>query len=78
MARRLPPSSLEPINADVERAGLTAEALKADVESVLQEARLVGHTRTGLFADVPGSPMLHVDEEDTGLTENVEGGPLVA
>lgn len=52
---------VEPINADAERAGLTGEALKADVESVLQQARLAIHTRTALFTDVPGTPMLHVD-----------------
>jgi hypothetical protein len=52
---------VEPINADAERDGLTRDALEAAAASVLREAGMASYTQTGVIADVPGSPVLHVD-----------------
>jgi hypothetical protein len=52
---------VEPINADAERDGLTRDALQADAESVLRGAGMIPYTQTTLVADIPGTPVLHVD-----------------
>jgi hypothetical protein len=52
---------VEPINADAEQDGLAAADVQADVESVLRGGGMTVHTPTRLFAEVPGSPVLHVD-----------------
>jgi hypothetical protein len=52
---------VEPINADAEQDGLVSADVRADVESVLRGAGMGVHTPSRLFADVPGTPVLHVD-----------------
>jgi hypothetical protein len=52
---------VEPLNADAERDGLTRDALQEDAEAALRQAGMAVYTRTALFADVPGTPVLHVD-----------------
>lgn len=52
---------VEPLNADAERDGLTRDALQADVETALREAGMAAYTQTVLVAQVPGTPVLHVD-----------------
>ncbi len=52
---------VEPVNADAERDGLIRYELKADVEARLREAGVAVVDQTRLFADVPGTPVLHLD-----------------
>lgn len=52
---------VEPINADAERDGLARDALERDVEAVLRRAGMASYTQTAVIAEVPGSPVLHVD-----------------
>jgi hypothetical protein len=52
---------VEAINTDAERDGLRSADLQADVESVLREGGLAVHTQPGVFAGVPGTPVLHLD-----------------
>jgi hypothetical protein len=52
---------VEPVNADAERDGLTRAALQAGVEAALLDAGISVFTQTQLFAEVPGTPVLHVD-----------------
>ena len=52
---------VEPLNADAERDGLTRGALQADAASVLRAAGMASYTQAGVIADVPGTPVLHVD-----------------
>jgi hypothetical protein len=52
---------VEPINTDAEQDGLAAADVRADVESVLRDGGLAVHALPRLFADVPGTPVLHVD-----------------
>jgi hypothetical protein len=52
---------VEPINADAEADGLVSAEVQADVHSVLRGAGIEVHTPTRLFAEVTGTPVLHVD-----------------
>jgi len=52
---------VEPVNVDAERDGLSRDGLRTDVESALREAGMTVVTQAALFADVPGTPVLHVD-----------------
>lgn len=52
---------VEPLNADAEREGLSAEALRADVEIALGRAGLGTVGLAELVASVPGMPVLRVD-----------------
>jgi hypothetical protein len=52
---------VEPVNADAEAAGLRHADLLAQTESALREAGFRVLTPTALFADAPGTPVLHVD-----------------
>lgn len=52
---------VEPINADAEGDGFLRADVQAHAESILREAGMRVHTQSGLFADVPGTPVLHVD-----------------
>lgn len=52
---------VEPVNADAERDGLIRSELAAEVEGLLRGAGLAVVGQTKLFADVPGTPVLHLD-----------------
>ena len=52
---------VEPLDADAERRGLTADDLRADVESKLAAAGLTIVPPTELFNDTLGFPSLHLD-----------------
>jgi hypothetical protein len=58
---------VEPVNADAEGDGLTRVLLLSEVESRLREAGIGAVTSTGLGADVPGDPVLHLDVMTVGL-----------
>lgn len=53
--------AVEPVNEDVERDGLRQAALAAVAEAALRSHGLRIVDATKLFADVPGTPVLHVD-----------------
>lgn len=52
---------VEPLDTDAERCGLTADDLRADVESKLAGAGLTIVPPPKLFNDVLGAPFLHLD-----------------
>lgn len=52
---------VEPVNADAERDGCTRADIQADVEAVLRRAGMALDSRSALFVEVPGTPVLHVD-----------------
>lgn len=53
--------AVEPVNEDAERDGLRQAALAAAAETALRAHGLSVVDATRLFADVPGTPVLHVD-----------------
>jgi hypothetical protein len=53
--------AVEPINEDAERDGLRQAALAAATEGAVRSHGLRVVDATKLFADVPGTPVLHVD-----------------
>jgi Ala-tRNA(Pro) deacylase len=52
---------VEPVNEDAERDGLRRVDLEAAVVAVLEQAGLAVVTAPKLFADVSGTPVLHID-----------------
>jgi hypothetical protein len=58
---------VEPVNADAEGDGLTRALLQTEVESRLRESGIGAVSSTGLGADVPGDPVLHLDVMTVGL-----------
>jgi hypothetical protein len=52
---------VEPVNADAESDGLTRHDLRMDVEATLRQRGLAVVDQATLFADVPGTPFLHLD-----------------
>jgi hypothetical protein len=52
---------VEPVNADAERDGLLREDLRAIVEAALQASGIGVVDTPHLFADIRGTPFLHVD-----------------
>jgi hypothetical protein len=52
---------VEPVNADAEHDGLDRSELRDDVESALAAAGIRIVSEPVLFAEVPGTPLLHLD-----------------
>jgi hypothetical protein len=52
---------VEPLDADAERAGLDRSELRDDVASALADVGIRIVSEPVLFADVPGTPLLHLD-----------------
>jgi hypothetical protein len=61
--------AVEPVNEDAERDGLRQAALAATAEAALRARGLCVVDATELFADVPGTPVLHVDVMTVHLDE---------